>query len=417
MLVLGDIEILEHWLDVNSLDLHCLSILIENHVEFVNFLVGHTEILLSSESSVIDSYCSNISSWHFLDTISSKGSINISAELNVIEHNFWVVGLVLKRKRFKLLERHVEVQHRKNRLELVLCNFSSSQLVEIVEEFFDSNSLHDDVMLKSLFNIIWVICDLNSLLEISVIDDIKVLGFVFEIGRSCISKLSVINKHFWLWVLWNILWEDVLWLIDICAESKIVDFSNIAFVQILSNQKLEELLRWWDEVELLHHSSELFSGDVAAVSSIVILELRLDEDSLVNDLSANCGQKTNKGILLFICEICSGLGVLNHGDWVDGVMEDNINVGTEIGIVYKTVLLFVFAQYLLNFNLRKLDIECTKACAELIDNINLNSILTGDSPTVPFLSLSKSMKNCLILIPSLATRAWILFSTSSSTFM
>jgi hypothetical protein len=44
-------------------------------------------------------------------------------------------------------------------------------------------------------------------------------------------------------------------------------------------------------------------------------------------------------------------------------------------------------------------------------------ILTDDSPTVPFLSLSKSMKNCLILILSLATRAWILFSTSSSKFM
>ena len=187
MLVPSDVEILEHWLEVDSLDLNGLSVLIEDHVHLSNFLVGHTEILLSSKSSVIDSYWSNISCWHLLDTISSEGSIDISAELNVVEHNFWIVGLVLKGKRFHFLESQVEVKHRKNRLELVLRHFSFSQLVEIVEEFFDSYSLHDDVMLKSLFNIIWVICDFNSLLEISVIDNIKVLGIVIKEGRSCIS--------------------------------------------------------------------------------------------------------------------------------------------------------------------------------------------------------------------------------------
>ena len=71
---------------------------------------------------------------------------------------------------------------------------------------------------------------------------------------------------------------------------------------------------------------------------------QLDEDSFVNDLNANCGQKADKGILLFFGEIGSGLGILDHGGWVYGVIEDNINVAAEFGIVYKTVLLFVFAQ-------------------------------------------------------------------------
>ena len=44
-------------------------------------------------------------------------------------------------------------------------------------------------------------------------------------------------------------------------------------------------------------------------------------------------------------------------------------------------------------------------------------ILTAASPTHPFLNLSKSMKNSLILTLSLTTRACSLFSTSSSTFM
>jgi len=44
-------------------------------------------------------------------------------------------------------------------------------------------------------------------------------------------------------------------------------------------------------------------------------------------------------------------------------------------------------------------------------------VLKAASPTYPFLSLSKSIKNSLILILSLATRACNLFSMSSSTFM
>ena len=43
--------------------------------------------------------------------------------------------------------------------------------------------------------------------------------------------------------------------------------------------------------------------------------------------------------------------------------------------------------------------------------------LTAASPTQPFLSLSKSMKNSLILILSFATNAYSLLSTSSSTFI
>ena len=44
-------------------------------------------------------------------------------------------------------------------------------------------------------------------------------------------------------------------------------------------------------------------------------------------------------------------------------------------------------------------------------------VLTAASPTTPFRSLSKSMKNSLILILSFATCAWRFFSTSSSMFL
>lgn len=97
----------------------------------------------------------------------------------------------------------------------------------------------------------------------------------------------MINKVLWLWVLWYVFWEDILWSINICAESKIVDFSNVPLVQVFSNQKLEKLLRWWDEGKYFHNSSELLSCDMATVSSIIILQLRLDKDSFVLDLGSN----------------------------------------------------------------------------------------------------------------------------------
>lgn len=70
----------------------------------------------------------------------------------------------------------MEVEHRDNALELIFGNFSLSKLIEIVEELFDSNSFHDDVMLESRLDIVWIVGDLNSLLEVSVVDNIKVFG-------------------------------------------------------------------------------------------------------------------------------------------------------------------------------------------------------------------------------------------------
>ena len=95
MLVPSDIEILEHWLQMDSLDLDSLSVFLKNCVHLRNFLIVHLEVLLSSERCVIDSYWSNSSLWNLLDTIGCKSRVNVSAEFNVVEHLLWVVGFVL----------------------------------------------------------------------------------------------------------------------------------------------------------------------------------------------------------------------------------------------------------------------------------------------------------------------------------
>jgi hypothetical protein len=238
----------------------------------------------------------------------------------------------------------MEIEHRENALELIFGDLSLSKLVEIKEEFFNSNSFHDDVALKSRLDIFWVVGNLDSLLEVSIVDYIKVLGGVLVESRTSISQLSVEDIVLWLWIFSNIPWEDVLWSIDVSAEHEVIDLSNISFVQVLSKEQLEELLSWWDEGKLLHDSSELLGSNMAALSSIIILKLRLDKNSFVLNLCSNSIQKGNQSVLFIIGEVGSGLRVFDHGNWVNGVIKNNIDIVAEIGIVHKTILLFVFAQ-------------------------------------------------------------------------
>ena len=74
------------------------------------------------------------------------------------------------------------------------------------------------------------------------------------------------------WVLGSVFWEKILWLIDISTELEVIDLSNISFVQVLSNKQLEEFFSRSNERELLHDSSELLTGNMATISSVIILE-------------------------------------------------------------------------------------------------------------------------------------------------
>jgi len=65
------------------------------------------------------------------------------------------------------------------------------------------------------------------------------------------------------WIFRHILWENVFRPIDVSAEFEIVDFSDVSFVQIFSNEKLEKFFIWRNESQFLHDSSELFTSDVA----------------------------------------------------------------------------------------------------------------------------------------------------------
>lgn len=250
---------------------------------------------------------------------------------------------------------------------LVLGDSSLSKFVEIVEELLDSDSLHDNLGLKSLFNIKWVVGGFNSLLHETVINDIKSRSRGIEIGSSCISQLTVIEWFFLNRLLWNVLWEHVLWMINIMAEFEIVDLSNITLIEVLSDQKLVLILTWWDKLQLLEDSSKLLSGNVAAIGSVIVLELWLDKNSLIHYFGLDGHQKYVELVHLWLIEVGRALGTLDNSVGCRWVLENVVDVLTKFRIVDESwaIRLLILGQKCLNFALMEFDIQSTKACTEL----------------------------------------------------
>jgi hypothetical protein len=73
----------------------------------------------------------------------------------------------------------------------------------------------------------------------------------------------MVEVLFFFWIFSYVLWENVFRPIDVSAEFEVVDFSNVSFIQIFSNEKLEKSFIWRNESQFLHDSSELFTSDMA----------------------------------------------------------------------------------------------------------------------------------------------------------
>ena len=98
MLILCDIEILEHWLEMNSLDNNCFSVLIEDSIDFVGLFLSDFKVLSSCQNGIFSSHWVDNSSWSLLNTICGKCTVDIVAESLVIDEEIRVISLILIRK-------------------------------------------------------------------------------------------------------------------------------------------------------------------------------------------------------------------------------------------------------------------------------------------------------------------------------
>lgn len=308
MLVACNIEILEHWLQMNSLDSNCLFVLGKNTANHCFLLLGEVQVFAACLHSVINGNWSDLGQWVLLDAISCESSVNTGAEVFIVYHVLCIIrSFVFLSQSVVFFGREVEIEHGKDLFKLVFGNLASSELVEIEEELFNSYSLHDDGGLNTLFNIVGVVHGVYPLLHESVIDNVQALGFVLVERMSSISELSVHEHCIWFRVLSYVFWEDVLWLVNISTELEIVHFSNISLIKVLSKQKLIQFFGWWNDFKFLENAPELLGGNVAALSSVIVLELGLNEYTFEDDFAPDGTEKGKKGVFFGIIEVGSTL--------------------------------------------------------------------------------------------------------------
>ena len=304
MLVRGDVKVLEHGLQMDPLDPDGLPVLGEDAFDHLLLLRGEMQVLAAGWHGVVDSDWGNCRHWIFLDTVGGESRVDAGAEVLVVDHVLWIMrSLVLGRQGSEFFSRQVEVEHGEDLLELILRHLASSKLVEIEEELLYSHPLHYDGCLQAFLNVFWVIGRVHSLLQESIVDHIQAFGRRVKEGGTSVSQLSDSVHGLGLGILCNVLWEHVLWSVNVSAEFEIVHLSDIALIKVLSKQQLIQPFSWRDELELLEHASELLGSDMAALRSIVVLELWLDEDALVYNFKSNRSKEGNQFIFLAISEV------------------------------------------------------------------------------------------------------------------
>ena len=366
VLVPCDVEVLELRLQVNSFDHYGLSVLAQDGPDGCLLFVSEVEVLSSGRNRVINRHGSHGGQRVFLNTVGGEGSIDIGAKTLVVDHVFSIVCRpVLRGKRTVFFGGQVEIKHGENFLELRFRDLASSELVEVEEELLNSHSFHHNLGLEPLLDVVRVVPNLNPFLQESVIDHIQAVGGRRVIRAACVSELAQLHGNVWLWIFGSVLGEDVFWAINVRAEFEVIDFSNIALIEILAQQKLKQGLRWRNELKLFKHSPELLSSNMAALGPVVVLELGLYEDSLECNLRAHGSQEGKKGVFLGVSKIGSALGVLDDGDGVRAGGEDDVYVAAEVRVVDEAGSHPVLFEELLDLLLVHPHVKRAEAGAEL----------------------------------------------------
>ena len=298
MAVLGDVEVLEDWLEVDSHGLDSLSVLLKDGINLVSGCWVGAQVLSSGEEGVVGGDGGNLSGWGLVNTSDSEGLVDVGDKLSVLEEALWVVGGVLLSKGLKLIVGQGEVELGEDGFELSAGDSALSELVKISEELLNSDSSLNDSGTESILNIIWVVENLNSWLAKSVVDDIHIVSSASEEAADLGWGNTEHVDWSWLWSLGLVGWEHVLWAVEILAEFEVVDFLVVSTVTVLPDHQVKHLVALWHQVELFEDAQELLLGDVLTLRPVKVHEVWLQKDSVCLDNSVEVGKGVNHGIHL-----------------------------------------------------------------------------------------------------------------------
>jgi len=145
---------------------------------------------------------------------------------------------------------------------LVSSDTALSELVEVSEKLFNSDSLHDDGGADAVLNVGWVVGDINTLVHETVGNDIHILGRLPEESALLSGSDSEGVHGLRLGSLGSVAGEHVLWTIDILAEQEVVNLVGVASVAVLADHEVKHFLRGRHQSEVFEHTQELLGGDV-----------------------------------------------------------------------------------------------------------------------------------------------------------
>lgn len=160
--------------------------------------------------------------------------------------------------------------------------------------------------------------------------------------------------------------EDVLRVVEIAAESVVVDFSSGAQVTITANEQIVIFFARGHKTERLEYAEELLGSYMQRLGTIEILECGLKQDAVSLDQIDHTVDLSNQAIFFKVGEIGAGLRGKDNSLFVGTfVTKDTIDVLTKsivINEVSDTGLIFVNKR--VNLILSKLDLKSAEASAE-----------------------------------------------------
>ncbi len=220
---------------MNTSDIYSLSVFFNDVAEIVFITIAALQVLAAGEKSVVLSDWSNSNNRSFFNSCGGESFVDTCAECNIVEELLGVVSFILLCQCFLLLVGQFEIQLTKNAAELGLGNVSLTEFVEVVEELFNSYTLHNDRGSQAIFDVGWIVGYFNAGLSVAVGKHIDVVGFLV-IERRGLGGGDA-SCPYWCGnsILWGVAWEDVFWSVQVFAELVVINFSGCSTVTVSSD--------------------------------------------------------------------------------------------------------------------------------------------------------------------------------------
>ena len=145
------------------------------------------QVLTSGSKGILTSDWFNGRFGFLINPLSGKSKVNSGAEFSICEMSIKVVSLS---QRSELGFGESKVEHGEDGAELGNGDLALAELVEVTEKLLNSHALHNHLGLETLLNIIGVVSNMNSGLQVPVLEHVDLLGGSREevagrLGRSC----------------------------------------------------------------------------------------------------------------------------------------------------------------------------------------------------------------------------------------